>query len=256
MSATVGHGAVRPGRRRAARLAAGAAPGPRRAAGAVAGAVSRPACCATRQAPSLACGQIAREDRPGRPVRRLHRADGARPRAGAARCAPRCCGRPRAQGARVGLPAGRSRQPRRTRGLRRLGFADGYGYHYRTPPAPPAERPARSYRPRPSSTPRCRFIALHRGAAGALAEVVQPRHQHRLAVVGEHEDVDAVGVVAAPARRRSRLVPASPGRAAASRGRSARLRSAARRRAAAARARRCPAPAAPKCSGTLTARPL
>ena len=61
------------------------------------------------------------------------------------------------------------------------------------PAGPSRSGPRVAYSPRPSSTPRCTFIALHRRAAGALAQVVQARHQ------------DAPGVSLAKTKMSTRL---------------------------------------------------
>ena len=110
---------------------------------------------------------------------------------------------------------------------RRLGFADGYAYHYRTPPTAPPERRGQG------ALRRAQCLRPGRGARSSTAPRRRSRpcrgcrggHQHRLRVAREHEDVDAVGVVArlhveVAVVERRRVAQA------ASRGRSARRRSA------------------------------
>ncbi len=65
---------------------------------------------------------------------------------------------------------------------RRLGFADAYAYHYRTPPAAPERRAARRALDEPGGLVEAQVHVhrLHRGAARALAEVVEPAHQQHL----------------------------------------------------------------------------
>ena len=82
----------------------------------------------------LACGQFAREADLVGPVRRLHRRGVARPGPGAAALCSRLLAEARAEGARSAYLQVEADNHAARSVYKRLGFADGYAYHYRTAP--------------------------------------------------------------------------------------------------------------------------
>ena len=107
------------------------------------------------------------------------RRGGARPRPGAGALRPAAAARRRRRCA-GGLPAGRRGQRAGAPGLRTPRLRRRL--RLPLPLAAGRVRPPGPQRPVLSSMPRWTFIALHRGAAGALAQVVEARHQQRPAV--------------------------------------------------------------------------
>ena len=175
--------------------------------------IARSACVRCRR-PAVAGGQVAVEGELAGLYDVFSVEAHARPRPGPARCAGNCCEVARRRRCARRLPAGRGRQRRRRVGVyERLGFADAYAYHYRIA-AGRLSRGTEALRGRCLRRGRGGRSSLHRGAAGALAEVVEPGHQQRPGSRCRRRTGRRGCCRCRPARRSSRR-PAPPGRATA-----------------------------------------
>ena len=102
------------------------------------------------------------------------------------------------RGATIGyLQVEAANEPAR-RVYRRLGFVDAYSYHYRTPPLARLRRTRRdaASRPVPSSMPRCTFIDCTAAPLAPLPRLSRRHISSTCVSLREHEQVDAIGVVA------------------------------------------------------------
>ena len=207
-----------------------------------------------RRARCSPAGSTRARGRPGRPVRRVHRTPRHAARAWRAlvrteHLLGRAIG---SRGAQHGLPAGRCRQPR-------LPGPSTAAWASPTPtPTTTATRRRRRcelLQPRPSSTPRCTFMACTAAPLAPLPRLSSRRSASPDSSLAKTKMSTRLVSLQAMHVEEARHAPACVRVAtAASPSRNARRRSAPPARACTPR--RWPGPARPRCSGTVTARPL